>query len=52
MAKKAQTPMKDLPAENAEAVKGGALDGISRLVAVTQMKADTANNKAATPFGK
>jgi len=33
----------DLPKDTTTDVRGGAVDGISRLIAVTQMKADNAN---------
>ena len=36
----------DLPKNKTANVRGGAFDGISRLIAVTQMKVDNANNAA------
>ena len=38
--------IRELSADELESVSGGALDGINYLIAVTQMKADNANNNA------
>jgi hypothetical protein len=38
--------IRELSMDELETVSGGALDGISYLIAVTQMKVDNANNNA------
>lgn len=38
--------MKDLPVGNPDEVKGGSMDGIGYLVAVTQLKSSNANDSA------
>ena len=39
----------DLPKDKTPNVRGGAFNGISALIAVTQLKADNANSTALSP---